>query len=346
MKIALLGDTHFGASRSSPIIHSYFSKFYKFFFDYLQENDIKNVVQLGDLYDQRKDVHFSTIKWAEENFFSPIDRLGIELCAIAGNHDVLFNNTNRINSVSLLCPSSTTVVDLVPETISFAGVNIDFYPWINEGNIKESMEFLKYSKSTYAVGHFQFTGFPMHPGTLAESGMDHKLFSKYKEVFSGHFHTVSNQTNTLYTGTPAELNWSDCNDSKGFWVLDIETGDKEYVRNPFTLFEKISYVEDMIYDFTQVKEKYVKIVVVSKTSQKKFDNFLINVNHNQPHDVKIIESSFVETVADAVNIASVVSTQDMISSVLDTLDIQLDKAKLKHYVLDLYAEAEQLSKSL
>jgi len=346
MKIALLGDCHFGASRSSVIVHNYFEKFYKFFFEYLDNNNISTVIQEGDLFDQRKDVHFTTVDWVDENFFSPIYKQEIDLYVIAGNHDILYNNTSHINSVSLLCPKSVAVVDLYPRTYSFGGVNIDFYPWINSGNEVESLEFLKNSKSTYAVGHFQFADFPMHPGTLAESGMDHKTFSKYDEVFSGHFHTISKQNNTRYTGTPCELNWSDCEDPKGFWILDTENGNTEFVQNPFTLFEKISYVEDMVYDFTQAKDKFIKVVVVAKKSQKKFDSFMTNINHNKPHDVKIIESSFIETVSDAVKIADAVSTQVMISSVIDTLDIQLDKAKLKHYILDMYAEAEHLNKTL
>jgi DNA repair exonuclease SbcCD nuclease subunit len=341
MLVALLGDTHFIASKSSPILATYFKKFYKYFFDYLDKNNIKTIIQTGDMFDQRKDVHFHTIKWTNENFFAPIDDQNISLYAISGNHDSVFKNTNEINSVRLLCPKDTVVVDMLPKTILLGSAEFDLYPWINVENFEASLEFAKKSTSEYAVGHFEFANFPMHPGTIAETGMNHSLFSNYEQVFSGHYHCVSERDNVLYTGTPCELTWSDCDDPKGFWVLDTETGKREYIRNPYTLFEKISYVDGISYDFTRVKEKYIKIVVVSKTDQKAFDKFLDNVNHNQPHDVKIIESSIVTSVADAIDVTTLETTHSMISNVIDNLDTSVDKVKLKHRILELYAEAMQ-----
>ncbi len=344
MKIALLGDSHFGASRSSTILHNHFSQFYNFFFNYLSKHNITEIIQEGDLFDQRKDVHFATIKWSNENFFRPIKDSNINLTVISGNHDCTFKNHNRLNSVSLLCPKETKVIDLVPETILFGDKAIDFYPWISPENLDESMKFLAKSKSEFAVGHFEFVNFPMHPGSIATHGASHKEFSKYERVFSGHYHTISQQDNVLYTGTPYELTWSDCNDSKGFWVLDTETSKLEYIKSPYKLFEKITYIEDMDYDFTNVNEKYVKIVVVAKTSQKKFDEFVTNVNLNSPIDVKIIEASIIDKVSEAVDVTDLVTTKDMISCVIDTLDVNVDKDKLKNLVLGIYTEAMELSK--
>ena len=349
MKVILLGDTHFLPNRASPIFQAYFDKFYKFFFEYTQKHDIKTVIQLGDLYDVRREVQFTTIKWVNENFYSPLEDQGIQFSVICGNHDVLYKNTNKINSVSLLCPSDSLIVDLVPHSITIGSASFDLFPWINESNLEITKKFIENSTSDYAIGHFEFSGFPMYPGTIAETGMDHKMFSKYKEVYSGHYHTISLPTsdcNILYTGTPCELNWADCSDPKGFWVLDTETGLREHIRNPYTLFEKISYTEDMVYDFTTVTEKYVKIIVLDKKDQGKFDKFLDNINLNRPHDVKVIESSLSEVVSDAVLLTDLLSTQSMISTVLDNLDVQVDKSKLKLRVLELYAEAEQLNKTL
>ena len=322
------------------------TKFYKFFFNYLESNNIKNIIQLGDLYDVRKHVLFSTVKWVNENFFYPIEIQNISLCVIAGNHDVAYKNSNYINSVSLLCPDNTMVIDIKPETIEIAGVHFDMYPWINEENLAASLKLAKESASRFAIGHFEFKGFPMNPGTMAESGMSHTVFVNYDQVFSGHFHTISQRDNVQFTGTPCELNFSDCNDPKGFWILDTDTGEKEFIRNPYTLFEKISYVEDMKYDFSRVKEKYVKIVIVDKKSQKKFDLFVDNVNMNKPHDVKIIESSISATVDSAVSVTDLVSTDKMISSVIENLELELDKVKLKNSVFELYAEAMAINNSL
>jgi phosphoglycolate phosphatase-like HAD superfamily hydrolase len=142
------------------------------------------------------------------------------------------------------------------------------------------------------------------------------------------------------------LTWSDWNDPKGFWVFDTETREAEFVRSPFTLFEKITYTDDVGYDFTEVTGKYVKVVVASKKSQKKFDEFLLNVNLNSPIDVRVIESSSAEAVQEAVDVTDLVSTKDMIADVVDQLDAELDKQLLKTKVLDLYTEAYELTKGL
>lgn len=346
MKIAILGDVHLGASASSDAIHDYFEKFYSFFFDYLDKNDIKTIIQEGDLFDIRKFVHFNTLHRAKTYFFDELEKRGKHMVTNAGNHDVLYKNTNLINAVRLLATKQMTVIDMHPETLLIGSKTFDIYPWINTQNVNACMEFLAKSKSDYAVGHFEFANFPMYAGTLATSGMNHKLFAKYTKVYSGHYHTISETDNILYTGTPCELTWGDCNDPKGFWVLDTETGVHEHIQNPYKLFEKISYVEGMSYNFSQVKEKYVKIVVVDKTDQKKFDAFVDNVNMNKPHDLKIIESSVVESVKDSVKLTDLVSTQDMLLDVVDNIDTNLDKPRLKNYVLGMYAEAMQLTKSL
>jgi DNA repair exonuclease SbcCD nuclease subunit len=335
----------FGHSKSSEIFHSHFSKFYSFFFEYLAKNDIKNVLQLGDIFDQRKDIHFTTIKRSNEYFFDKIASENIDLYIISGNHDTVYKNTNEVNSVDLLCSDKATVIDLLPKTISFDGTDIDFFPWINQGNITESLEYVKNSTSKYAVGHFEFAGFPLYAGTIAESGMDHKIFNRYETVFSGHYHTISQKDSILYTGTPCELNWSDCNDSKGFWILDTDTGNLEHIKNPYNLFEKISYVEDMEYDFTTVKEKFIKIIIVDKKDQKKFDKFLNNIEHNQPHDVRVIETVHTEAVSDAVDLTELETTQSMISGVVDNLVTPVDKIKLKQRVLEIYTEAMSLTKT-
>lgn len=344
-KVVILGDTHFGVSKSNPIFHNYFRKFFDFMFSYMETNHIKYLIQEGDLYDNKREVHFSAIKEANEYFFEPIKKLGIETYIISGNHDITYKNTSEINSVSLLCPEYITVVDKVPSKFIIGSATFDLYPWINSSNVDVSTKLALLSKSDYAVGHFEFAGFPMYPGMIAENGSSHEIFKNYKKVFSGHYHTISEIDNTLYTGTPYELTWGDYGDPKGFWVLDTETGALEHIRNTCKIYEKISYIDDMDYNFDYVKEKFVKLLVVTKESQKKFDKFIDNINHNSPYSLIISDLSIKDAVAEAVDITSVKSTKDMIESVIDTIDLSLDKLILKKYIIETYIEAMNLSKT-
>lgn len=346
MKIALCGDLHIGASKHSPIIQEHQNKFFEFFFQYLNNNEITTVLQLGDFFDQRKDIHYTAIKHAREHFLDKIHEYEIDLTIIAGNHDTVYKNSNHVNSVDLLCRDYGVVIDQVPVNIPFEDCSIDFYPWINQGNLTQSIEFAKNAIGKYAIGHFEFADFPMYPGIMATHGMDHKSFSKYDRVFTGHYHTVSTKDNILYTGTPYELTWGDWNDPKGFWILDTETGSTEYIRNPNTLFEKILYTDDIKYDFSSATNKYVKIVVIEKADTKKFDAFVHNVELAKPHDLKIIEHSVKDEVDTAVTLTEVASTQTMISNVIDTIETTLDKGTLKNMFLELYSDAVQLTKTL
>jgi hypothetical protein len=177
--------------------------------------------------------------------------------------------------------------------------------------------------------------------------MDHKIFSRYETVFSGHYHTQSTRDNIVYTGTPYELTWVDCNDPKGFWVYDVVTNTYEFIKNPYSLFEKIEYYDELEYDFSRSTGKYVKVIVAQKVSQKSFDNFLINLKLASPIDVKVIEASVVEAVADAVSsTVDMVSTQTVIESVIDSLETTLDKAMLKQKLLSKYQEALSITNSL
>ena len=61
MKIALLNDTHFGVRNDSPMFMEYQNKFYnELFFPYLQENNIKTLIHLGDVVDIRKFINHNT----------------------------------------------------------------------------------------------------------------------------------------------------------------------------------------------------------------------------------------------------------------------------------------------
>lgn len=348
MKVILLGDTHLGATKSSDIFHDYFEKFYDFMFEYIDAHDIGVLIQVGDLYDYRKEIHFNTIHKSNTYFIGKLrNNHNIKTIAICGNHDSLFKNTNRINSVDLMVGDFAMVVDMTPQTMTIGGRTFDFFPWINSENLHESMQYAKESTSDYAIGHFEFSNFPMHQGIVAESGMSHKEFSNYTKVISGHYHTFSQKDNVMYTGTPYELTWVDCNDPKGFWVLDTDTDEIEFVQNPYTLFEKISYVEGMEYIFSRVTGKYVKIIVVDKKSQKLFDSFVAKVNDNSPIDVKIVESSVAPGVIDAVELSTLASTMTMMVEVIDTMDADnIDKAKLKYQVVELYNEAMSINNAV
>ena len=78
MKLAILNDTHFGARNDSSLLMEYsFDFFENQFFPYLQENDIKTIIHLGDFMDRRKYVNFNTLHEVKSRFFSVIEKMNI-----------------------------------------------------------------------------------------------------------------------------------------------------------------------------------------------------------------------------------------------------------------------------
>ena len=69
MKIALLNDTHFGCRNDSLPFMNYHNRFYdEIFFPYIEKNNIKTLVHLGDVVDRRKFINHNTHIILEKSF--------------------------------------------------------------------------------------------------------------------------------------------------------------------------------------------------------------------------------------------------------------------------------------
>lgn len=341
MKIAILGDTHFGARGDSLIFSNFFKTFFsEVFFPYILENNIKQVIQLGDLFDRRKYINFVSLTEAKKYFFDPLKENGIELHVLIGNHDIYFRNTLSVNSIELLLGEYSNIRIYKNPASIFD--DIDMVPWICEENRQEVMDFTKQSKSPFCIGHFEFNGFEMDRGNICHEGMNANDFSRYEKVISGHFHHRSEKGNVLYTGTPYEMTWADYNDKKGFHILNLENREIEFISNPLSIFSKISYDEDNISDdfsFDSYKNKYVKVVVVKKADQEKFERFIDSLIKAGAIDIAVVEdfTDVNEAEVDEVNQAD--DTMTILSKYIDNIEIDLNKDKLKGIIKEIYTEA-------
>ena len=243
MLIAILGDTHFGVRNDSVIFRENFSKFYSdVFFPILKERGVTQVIQTGDFFDKRKHINFTTLKFVKEEFIEPAKKAGIHIVELLGNHDLYFKNTVKVNSPEQLANHYDHFdVIMEPTTLDYDGLAIDIVPWICEENQDAINDYLSVSDSPVVIGHFEFNGFDMYRGIPCKRGETTGMFNKFEKVISGHFHTRSSRGNIDYVGTPYEMNWSDCNDKKGFHLFNTETLELEFIENPYTLHHKILY---------------------------------------------------------------------------------------------------------
>ena len=342
MKICLLGDTHYGVRNDSKIFHRHMENFYlNVFFPELERRGIRTIFQFGDLFDRRKYINFFTLDQCRHYFFDVLKEKNIEMFTLVGNHDIFWREKLDINSPSLLLENYKNI-HVISEPTTFEGI-VDVIPWICKDNEQQVKDFIQQSNNDYCFGHFELKGFEMMRGIENHHGEDRSLLTKYKQVFSGHFHTKSNQDNIMYLGTPYELFWNDYKDPKGFFIWDTITNEIEFVQNNDPMFVKFYYDDSdssqMMIDYSSAKDKYVKLIVTNKKDFALFDKVVDNLYNHNPAEVKIIEdlSAFEAEVND--ESIDIEDTMSLLSDYVDAIDTDADKERLKTILKELYIEA-------
>ena len=351
MKIAILNDTHCGIRNSSEIFMDYQEKFYSdVFFPYLKEHGIKKILHLGDYYENRTSINFKALNHNRRIFLDVLRSDGIHMDIIAGNHDVYYKNTNRLNALKELLGHYMNEVRIIeePEVVDYDGTNVLLLPWINDENEDKTRYIINTCKADICGAHLELTGFEMQRGIECTEGQDPSWFRKFDMVLSGHFHTKSQRDNIHYLGSQMEFFWSDCNDRKYFHVLDTETRELTAVQNPVTIFEKIYYDDTQktnyaVKNLSHLDDKFVKIIVVNKSSPKDFETFLDRVNMRKLHGLQVAENfqDFAGAQVEDDNL-EVDSTDKLLYSYIDAVDTSLDKERIKASVRKLMIEAENL----
>jgi DNA repair exonuclease SbcCD nuclease subunit len=345
MKIALLGDTHFGVRNDARHFHEYYEKFYsEVFFPYLEEHGIDTIIQLGDLFDRRKYINFLSLAESRRYFFDECKNRNIRLHALIGNHDIFWRNSLEINSPDLLLRDYDNITLWAKHgTLELDGAVFDMIPWMCNENENEIREFVSKSTSPYCVGHFELVGYYMQRGQVSHEGYEDVFLKNYDQVYSGHYHSRSASVDgkIAYLGTPYELFWSDYKDQKGFGVFDTQSKVFKFVTNPNRMFYKLTYddTKELDEDFSNLKNKYIKIVVVQKTNPQKFDTFMDDIYKMNPIDVTIVEdvNEMVNNEEDVVDQAQ--DTLTILSNYIDQQTIQVEPQKLKTVMRELYLEA-------
>lgn len=343
MKICLITDQHFGVRKGNKVYFDYYEKFYKnVFIPYLKDNNIKVIIDLGDTFDNRKNIDFLSLFKAKEMFYDPIKELGITIHMLIGNHTTFYKNTNEINSPNLILAEYDNIkIYSEIQDIEIDGCKITMLPWINSENESVVMQHIKTSNASVLCGHLELNGFMSQPGHVFEGGIDAEVFFNYKKVFSGHFHHRSSKDNIFYLGNPYPLYWNDYNESRGFHEFDTETFKLKFIKNPYTIFTKI-YYDDVKTDYkkidlTKYKDTYIKVYVVNKTDQYVFDNFIQSLHDIEAHEIKVIEDEIIVYDNDDINVETD-DTLTILQGYVDDInyhDISSVKTKLK----SLYLEA-------
>jgi hypothetical protein len=203
-------------------------------------------------------------------------------------------------------------------------------------------------------GHLELTGFNMYRNSVCDHGLDPKIFTRFDMVLTGHFHHQSQKGGIKYLGAPYEMIWSDYDDARGFHILDTETLELEFIKNPDQMFYKVRYDDSNdvpgrsapgpdIEPSPNWKGKYIKIIVMRKKDPYAFDQFMDAVWATQPHDVTLVEDETldIDKVLEGKDETLIIDdTPTVLNAYVDAINSQdVNKPALKKLMLELYTEA-------
>jgi DNA repair exonuclease SbcCD nuclease subunit len=296
---------------------------------------------MGDVFDSRKGIDFAALTWAKRVVFEPLKERNIDTHIVSGNHDSYYKNTNAVTSVDLLLNEYHNISVYTEATeVPIGNLPILFIPWINEENRKVTLQTIQDSTCKMSVGHLECRGFMPHRGCVMEDGMDSNIFKNFSLVFSGHYHTRSNDSRVFYIGNPYEMFWNDVADRRGFVILETDTLEWDYVNNPFRMFYNVYYedTDHQLFDARELENKIVKVIVRKKSDNIKFEKFIDKLYSVGVAELKVIEN-FQLMESEEFEAEESEDTLSILNRYIEESDTELDKPVIQKLIREIYQEA-------
>lgn len=290
--------------------------------------------------DRRKFLTYATAQVMRECYIEPSLSRRLITYAIAGNHDCPFRDHNNVNALhEMLNGKEGFKVYSDPETIYIEDVQVLMLPWIAAKNRDASMREIAKTEANIVFAHLELVGFETSKGRVMEHGMEANPFRRFGGVYTGHYHHRSSRGNIHYLGTPYEMTWMDCDDPKGFHILDTDTLELEFIRNPHTIFQKATVSDKLTAD--DVANKFIKLVVNSAEDQKKLDAYLSKLE-TKALDIQVLDEQldFDNRGSQLIDVENVEDTMQIVSDYVMASDGDVDKDALIAVIRELYLEAQ------
>lgn len=355
MKIAILNDTHFGVRNGASHFENETKRFFnEVFIPYVKEENIKEVIIAGDVFDDRKQINIKTFNMACD-IFQNTSFLNYRI--INGNHDNYTKNATRPNSIEpFFVNFQHTETIVTPKIYEYDGYPIQFIPWICRDNEEACLEAIQSKKGRTLITHTDIIGSQSVPGVFLENGFSMETFYDYDWVLNGHIHTRSKiGANIVNLGTQYQMTWSDYGQKKGFHVFDTEKIDLTFVPNPRTIYEKIYYTDNLIEgwdpiewilgNWKHLENKFIKVIVSGEVDRYVLDKVMNTINSDiTTYDVKVIEDViglFEDGAQDPEIFSQAKSTVQIIHDVIEEtpMDNKIKKNVLKGLMAKFYSDA-------
>jgi len=272
MKHAIISDLHLGVRGDSSIYRKIFIDWLNnFLVPTLKREDVQVLDFLGDFYDNRNTVNVLTQNLGLL-FVTVLEKElpNMKIRMLIGNHCCYYRNTREVHSLKKFerFPNVQIIDDII--IIEEGSRSLLYAPWIVD---KAEIEKLASMRGKYdtILGHFEFNGFSMNGGYVAQKGTDGSMFKGAIDVFSGHFHKHVEQDNITYVGNPFHMDWNDAGNDKGIYIYNLTTGKKKFIVNnisPVYLKVYLSQLKAKTISLDSVAGNFIKVYLDTEYSDK------------------------------------------------------------------------------
>ena len=251
MSILAFGDLHL---TKDPLRILSVLNFLDYIKKYCVENNIKNIVNLGDLFDRPE---------SNSSAFVPVFRKLMELSIIAKIYSIIGNHElkDKLGNDTLVETFSSFGVFIQNNgTYNIDGIDCDFMSYTDD--IQKIP-----NKGRVLFGHLEVDGFFYNPKKKVEGSLfTPEMFSNYELVISGHLHHEQHKGSFEFVGSPYPTNRGEGGKKNYFAVInDTACELVEYNDGP-------DYITINVKDFNKDVDYTNKIVTVQ--IDKKVENFV------------------------------------------------------------------------
>ena len=279
MKRIIVTDTHLGYKKSSSFYLDVVCDLFSDICKYADENDIHELIHLGDFFDNRKNISLSALSSAlliggllEGTFATS--------WLLAGNHDLFYKD--RVHPSSLQIFERFSNIELIYDPTAITG-EIYLVPWMVDGSSVD----LSSKNGKYCFGHWEVNGAKMNVSGIAarNKSINFSDFKDFNLTLSGHFHTPgSYDHNVQYIGSPYHMDFNDSG-VRGWYVFDDETGELEFIRwTNFPHFVKWTAMPGNVFG-GEFEGQIVKVIFEEDFGTEVNNQIIQQVQATNPHQM-------------------------------------------------------------
>jgi DNA repair exonuclease SbcCD nuclease subunit len=220
-KVCCISDIHIGVHQNSAMWHDIVINWATWLHSELTNKGIRDIIIAGDFFHYRDEISVNTIHVASKVLDIWKD---YNILVLVGNHDAYYKERADVNSLSLFKGySNIQVVDELYIHKQF-GRDFTFVPWATPVEQIPACDII--------FGHFEIESFRMSTFKVCDTGVTaSSLLEKAPLTITGHFHLRDERQykagKILYLGNPFQMDFGDRESTKGYYLLDMKTG--EYV---------------------------------------------------------------------------------------------------------------------